>query len=131
MVVDALRCVRRIFATEPMRKVIRAELLPGPAVQSDDEFLDFVRRYAVTGYHVVGTCKMGPASDRTAVVDPALRVHGVQGLRVVDASVMPTITSANTCAATVMIAEKAADLLLGRAAGAGVTGVESAEAVAA
>ncbi len=131
VVVDALRCVRRIFATEPMRKLIQAELLPGPAVQSDDEFLDFVRRYAVTGYHVVGTCKMGPASDRLAVVDPALRVHGVDGLRVIDASVMPTITSANTCAATVMIAEKAADLLLGRGSEVRKAGLATRQAVAA
>ncbi|RZL89009.1 MAG: FAD-binding protein [Variovorax sp.] len=114
VVVDALRWVRRILETEPMRQVIKAELLPGPAVQTDDEFLDFVRHYAVTGYHVVGTCKMGPASDRLAVVDHELRVHGIDGLRVIDASVMPTITSANTCAATVMIAEKASDMLLGR-----------------
>ncbi|MDQ8030773.1 MAG: GMC family oxidoreductase N-terminal domain-containing protein [Bordetella sp.] len=114
VVVDALRWVRRIFQTEPMRSTVRAELLPGPQVQTDDEFLDFVRRYAVTGYHVVGTCKMGPASDPLAVVDPQLRVHGMQGLRVIDASVMPTITSANTCAATVMLAEKAADMLLDR-----------------
>lgn len=115
VVVDALRWVRRIFETEPMRRTVRAELLPGPQVQTDDEFLDFVRRYAVTGYHVVGSCKMGPASDPLAVVDAQLRVHGMQGLRVIDASVMPTITSANTCAATVMLAEKAADMLLGRA----------------
>jgi len=114
VVVDALRWVRRIFETEPMRSTVQAELLPGPGVQTDDEFLDFVRRFAVTGYHVIGTCKMGPASDPLAVVDAQLRVHGMQGLRVIDASVMPTITSANTCAATVMLAEKAADMLLGR-----------------
>jgi choline dehydrogenase len=114
VVVDALRWVRRIFETEPMRGTVRAELLPGPSVQTDDEFLDFVRRYAVTGYHVIGTCKMGPASDALAVVDPRLRVHGMQGLRVIDASVMPTITSSNTCAATVMLAEKAADMVLGK-----------------
>jgi choline dehydrogenase len=116
--VEALRWVRRIFDTEPMRGTIQAELLPGPAVQTDAELLDFIRQYGVTGYHVVGTCKMGPASDPMAVVDPQLRVHGIDGLRVIDASVMPTITSANTCAATVMVAEKGADMLLGRAAAA-------------
>ena len=78
--------------------------------------LDFARRYGVSSYHVNGTARMGPAGDRDAVVDAELRVHGLQGLRIVDASVMPAIPSANTCAATMMIAEKAADLIRGKAA---------------
>ena len=78
--------------------------------------LDFARHYGVSSYHVNGTAKMGPASDPFAVVDAELRVHGLAGLRVVDASVMPSIPSANTCAATMMIAEKAADMIRGKPA---------------
>ena len=110
-VVQALHWARRVFATAPMQRLVQAELLPGAAVQSDDEVLGYARQYGTTGFHPVGTCKMGPAADRLAVVDAALRVHGISGLRVVDASVMPTIPSANTCAATMVVAEKAADLL--------------------
>jgi choline dehydrogenase len=80
-------------------------------VASDDEWLDFARRRGSTAYHLVGTCKMGPRGERTAVVDPQLRVHGMENLRVVDASVMPQVPSANTLAATLMVAEKAADLI--------------------
>lgn len=84
-------------------------------MQSDDQLTDFARRCGVSSYHVNGTARMGPASDPASVVDAELRVHGLQGLRVVDASVMPSIPSANTVAATMMIAGKAADLILGRA----------------
>ena len=87
------------------------ETLPGPDVQRDDELLDFAKRKGNTGYHLVGTAKMGPATDARAVVDDQLRVHGLQGLRVVDASVMPMLPSANTFAATLAIAEKGADLI--------------------
>lgn len=72
------------------------------------------RQVTETGYHASGTCKMGPASDAEAVVDPQLRVHGLDGLRVVDASIMPMIVSGNTNAPTVMIAEKASDMMRGR-----------------
>jgi choline dehydrogenase len=112
VVVQALRRARAVFATGPMQRVMQAEMLPGPEVRSDDELLDYARQFGVTGYHVSGTCRMGPAGDRLAVVDPQLRVHGLEALRVIDASVMPTIPSANTCAATMMVAEKAADLVL-------------------
>src|SRR5439155_25080377 len=91
-----------------------SEVLPGPRVTSDDELLDFARRYGVSSYHVNGTAHMGLPSEPNAVVDDQLRVHGLQGLRVVDASVMPNMPSANTCAATMMIAEKASDLIRGR-----------------
>jgi len=104
------------------------ELEPGAAVQSDEQIRDFIRRRAETVYHPVGTCKMG--RDAMAVVDPRLRVHGLEGLRVVDASVMPTLIGGNTNAPTTMIAERAADLILQDAAlGTGAPGY--AEAVAA
>ncbi len=85
------------------------ETLPGPAVQSDDELLDFARANGTTTYHLIGTAKMGPASDPGAVVDDRLRVHGMEALRVVDASIMPSMPSANTYATTLMIAERGAD----------------------
>jgi choline dehydrogenase len=85
------------------------ELVPGGAAQSDAELEAVVRERTETIYHPVGTCRMG--TDATAVVDPQLRVHGMQGLRVVDASVMPEIVRAHTNATTIMIAEKAADLI--------------------
>jgi choline dehydrogenase len=80
-------------------------------VQTDDELLDFARRNGSTTYHLIGTARMGPATDPSAVVDDRLLVHGMQGLRVVDASIMPSMPSANTYATTLMIAEKAADFL--------------------
>jgi hypothetical protein len=90
------------------------ETLPGPHLESDDELLDFARRNGSTTYHLIGTARMGPNTDPTAVVDDRLRVHGLEGLRVVDASVMPNMTSANTYATTMMIAEKASDFIRGR-----------------
>jgi choline dehydrogenase len=83
-------------------------------IQSDGELLDWVKQNAETTYHPVGTCKMG--SDPMAVVDDQLRVHGMQGLRVADASIMPTLTSGNTNAPSIMIGEKAADMVLTHAA---------------
>lgn len=116
VLLGGLRLARRLLSTPELGRFRPAETLPGTDVQSDDELLDFARRYGVSAYHVNGTARMGPASDPMAVVDAELRVHGLQGLRVVDASVMPAIPSGNTCAATMMIAEKAADAMLGRAA---------------
>ena len=116
-----MRIARQLLNTPELAPIATKESLPGPQVQSDDEMLDFARRYGVSSYHVNGTAKMGPASDPMAVVDAELRVHGLTGLRVVDASVMPTIPSANTCAATMMIAEKAADMIRGKPALAAVS----------
>lgn len=95
-----------------LASIFDEELVPGPDVQSDDELLSFAKETGNTGYHLVGTNKMGQANDPMAVVSPELKVHGMDGLRVIDASVMPRVTSANTCAATYMIAEKGADLVL-------------------
>ena len=110
----AIRMARRILATPSIAAYYECEELPGAAVQSDTELLDFARHYGSSCYHLVGTCRMGPASDATAVVDDQLRVRGVEGLRIADASIMPTVTSGNTYAPSLMIGAKAADLILGR-----------------
>ena len=109
--VDGLRFLRRLAAAPALAEIIDAELQPGPAAQSDAELEDDVRRRASTVFHPVGTCRMG-ADAAQAVVDARLRVHGLQGLRVIDASVFPHITSGNTNAPTMMVAEKGADLVL-------------------
>lgn len=107
--VRGLRLVRQITGTPPLARLRKAERIPGSTVQSEDELLVWTRAYAQNGDHPVGTLKMG--YDPLAVVDERLRVRGLQGVRVVDASIMPTIPSGNTHAPTVMIAERAADLI--------------------
>ena len=107
--IGGLRFVRRLFAAPALAKYVGAEILPGAQVESDDELLDYARQKGSTVYHATCTCKMG--SDQLAVVDDQLRVHGLQNLRVIDASVMPTVTSTNTNAPTIMIAERGADLI--------------------
>ena len=107
--VEGIRIVREIYNRPEFRDRWRREIIPGDEYQTGAQVLDAIRRMAATVYHLVGTCRMG--SDDRAVVDPDLRVNGVEGLRVVDASVMPKITSANTNAATYMIAEKAAHII--------------------
>ncbi|MCO7623074.1 choline dehydrogenase [Pseudomonas guariconensis] len=107
------RLVREILAQPAMRAYAGDELVPGADQVSDAQLDAWARRVTETGYHASGTCKMGPAGDPEAVVDPQLRVHGLRGLRVVDASIMPQIVSGNTNAPTVMIAEKASDLIRG------------------
>ena len=110
--ISAIDCARQIFAQSAFTDLDLGELSPGPAVETDRQILDWVAREGETALHPSCTCKMG--LDPLAVVDPdSLRVHGVDGLRVVDASVMPTITNANIYAPTMMIAEKAADAILG------------------
>jgi choline dehydrogenase len=109
-----MRLVRRMLGTPELGRLLEAETLPGPAAQSDDELLDFAKRNGSTTYHLIGTARMGPETDPGAVVSDRLLVHGMQGLRVVDASVMPSMPSANTYATTMMIAERAADFIRGR-----------------
>lgn len=111
VMLEGLRTVRELYNQPAFRDRWRREVVPGAEFQTDEQMLAAIRRMASTVYHLVGTCRMG--SDAGAVVDPQLRVNGVQGLRVVDASVMPKITSANTNAPTYMIAEKAAAMILG------------------
>lgn len=118
--VEGLRMAREFAAAGPLAKICKEELAPGPDVISDTDLREFIRRDLVTLYHPVGTCAMGgnsrlAASKLTSVVDPELRVRGVERLRVVDASVMPTVPRGNTNAPTIAIAERAADLICGRA----------------
>jgi choline dehydrogenase len=110
--VDGLKLARRLAETEAMKPLIAEELEPGPDVQSDSAFLDYARRRGGTIFHPTSTCMMGPSTNPNAVVDPSLRVHGLQGLRVADASIMPTVVSGNTNAACIMIGEKLADIIL-------------------
>ena len=112
VIVAGIRLVRRLMRTEPLAPYFDHEALPGDDVRTDEEILDFARGIGTTAFHVMGTCRMGPATDSGAVVDSRLRVRGIEGLRVADASVMPRMTSANTNAAVLMIAEKAADMIL-------------------
>ena len=108
-----MKLAREIAATEPLASATAREIYPGPGVgSSDEEIAADVRRRTEMLYHPVGTCAMGAGAD--AVVDAELRVRGVDGLRVADASVMPVITRGNTNAPTYMIAEKAADMILGK-----------------
>ena len=110
--IKGFRMARQFLESSELQSHYEEEATPGPQVQTDEEILDYARRTGNTGYHLVGTCMMGPASNLMAVVGPDLRLHGVDGLRVIDASVMPTVTSSNTCAASIMIGEKGADLIL-------------------
>jgi len=110
----AVRLTREVMAQDAFKPFRGEELAPGPAAQSDDEIDAFIREMGESAYHPTGTCKMGIAEDREAVVDGELKVHGVDGLRVVDSSIMPSIVSGNLNAPTIMIAEKAADVIAGR-----------------
>ena len=108
---DGIEQARTILTTSSMRQFATEELLPGKLVNDKAALTAFIRQHAESIYHPVGTCKMGAEQDSQAVVDPQLRVRGVQGLRVVDASVMPSLIGGNTNAPTIMIAERAADLI--------------------
>ena len=107
---EGMRITRRIMTAPAMRDIATDEIAPGVNIEADDELLDWVRQNAETTYHPIGTCKMG--SDPMAVVDAQLRVHGLEGLRVADASIMPTLTSGNTNAPSIMIGEKASRMML-------------------
>jgi choline dehydrogenase len=117
-IVAGLKALRRIMNQRVMRQYIAEEIAPGEACVSDADFLAFTRDTATTVYHPTSTCRMG--SDPNAVVDQRLRVRGFERLRVVDASIMPTVASGNTNAAAVMIGEKGADMILQDAASAPV-----------
>ena len=108
-IIGGLRFARRIFAAPSLKRFVREETLPGAHLQSDDELLDYARRNGSTCYHASCTCMMG--QHAMSVVDDELRVHGIEGLRVIDASVMPAVTSTNTNAPTIMIAEKGAAMI--------------------
>ena len=108
--VAGVRAARGIVETKAMDAFRGTEVSPGTDVQSDEEILDYIRANAQTAYHPVGTCKMG--SDEMAVVDPELKVRGIEGLRVADGSIMPTLMSGNTNGPIIMIGEKASDMML-------------------
>lgn len=107
--IDGLRLIRKVAEAEPLDPIRGEEVEPGSGVTSDEALLDYIRRTANTAFHPVGTCRMGPGED--CVVDSRLRVHGISGLRVADASIMPTMVSGNTNAASIMIGEKASDMI--------------------
>lgn len=114
VVIDSIKTLRRLFDAPELQAYYDAEELPGPAVTTDADCLEFARQAGLTAYHPCGSCQMGPRDDQASVVDDRLRVHGLEGLRIADASIMPTVPSANTSAAVFMIAEKASDMVLGR-----------------
>ena len=116
VVIDGLRQTRRFMHSAPLAAFMDRDEFPPATATSDEDLLNFARERGGTAWHLMGTCRMGPASDPFAVVDPELRVVGMRGLRVVDASIMPTMPSGNTQIPTMMIAEKAADMILGRPA---------------
>ena len=120
---EGFAIARELVADAEMRPFVKAEIAPGPDCRSDDEVEAYIRRTAITVHHPAGTCRMGDGSDPHDVVAPDLRVHGAAALRVVDASVMPDLPNGNINAAVMMIAERAADFLLGREAPARATSI--------
>jgi choline dehydrogenase len=114
-VIAAIRKGRELMAAAPIAEWVGGEIAPGADKQTDAELLEWVRNTAETTYHPIGTCKMGPATDPRAVVDDQLRVHGIESLRIADASIMPTLTSGNTNAPSIMIGEKCAEMVLAAA----------------
>ncbi|MBF9045087.1 alanine-phosphoribitol ligase [Rhodobacterales bacterium HKCCE4037] len=109
MSIRGLKLTQEILAQEPMKPFIKAERLPGPEVKTDEEYFNFICEHSKTSHHCAATCAMGP--DDSAVVTPRLRFNGIDGLRVADASIMPNVVSSNTNAPTIMIGEKAADMI--------------------
>jgi choline dehydrogenase-like flavoprotein len=111
VMIHGLRLAREITAQTPMAAWAGTELAPGPAAQSDDELFSYIKETHNTVYHPAGTVRMGSASDADSPLDPQLRVKGVSGLRVADASVMPFLPAVNPCITTMMIGEKCADMI--------------------
>jgi choline dehydrogenase len=111
VLVAAMRLARRLLTSKPLEPYYGYEDFPGPNVQTDDEMLAAAKERGTTTFHPMGTCRMGPDSDPVSVVDDELRVHGLEALRVADASIMPMMLSANINAATMMIADKASDMI--------------------
>jgi choline dehydrogenase len=112
--IQGVRRAREILAQEPLRSMVDREIFPGPGVDSDEDLTTHVKRFVKTVYHPAGTCRMGRESDAMAVLSPDLAVRGVERLRVVDASAMPTLVSGNTNAAVLVIADKAVEFVAGR-----------------
>jgi choline dehydrogenase len=111
-IVEAVKLQRRIYAASSFHKIATAEEKPGAQVETDEQILEYCREQGMSVYHPVGTCKMGAADDANAVVDQRLKVHGVEALRIADASIFPNITSGNTHAPVVMVAERAAEFAI-------------------
>lgn len=109
MSIRGLKLTQNIMAQAPFEKLVLAERLPGPDIKTDQDYFDFICQHSKTSHHCAGTCRMGP--DDQAVVDPELKFNGIEGLRIVDNSIMPTVISSNTNAAAIMIGEKAADMI--------------------
>jgi len=114
VLVDNMFMIREIGRQPALEPFVKREAYPGPTVTTSDEMRPYVRSITVSSHHQVGTARMGV--DSSAVTDPELRVHGLRGLRIADASVMPTLPTGNTNAAALMIGERAADFILGKAA---------------
>jgi len=113
LAIEGLRLAREILRQPALKRFVMAERLPGDALKTDADLFEYACVHAKTDHHPVGTCRIGPENHRTSVVTPDLRVIGLEGLRVADASVMPSVPSCNTNAPTIMVAEKTADHILG------------------
>jgi choline dehydrogenase-like flavoprotein len=113
--VDGIRIAREIAKAEPLAGWLKREVCPGPEILGDAELSEYARKVAHTVYHPAGTCRMGSADDRQAVVDPELRIRGLDGIRVADASVFPTMPAVNPMIGVLMVGERAVDLLKGGA----------------
>jgi choline dehydrogenase-like flavoprotein len=129
--VEAMKFLRKIAATSPFKEMITEEQLPGSQVTSDEDLDRYVRETTETNYHPVGTCRMGPADDPVAVLTPELRVRGVERLRVMDASMMPEIISANTNATTMAVADRGVDIMMTDHVSAADTNVREPKKIAA
>ena len=114
MGIRGLRLAREILSQPAMQRYVKAEVLPGAGLTTDEDLFNYACEHSKTDHHPVGTCKMGPASDPRSVVTPDLKFIGLEGLRVVDASVIPRVPSCNTNAPAIMVAEKGADHILGK-----------------